>query len=882
MSRIRHSALLGFAVATALGLIATSAMGQQLEEIVVTARKTEEALQSAPIAVAAFTARTIEEQGLRSIDEIAKYTPGLSFSRAFGRTTDRPVIRGQSSVLAGVQFGVESGTAYFIDGVYFPGDIQGIDLNSLERVEVVKGPQSALYGRNTYAGAINFITKPPSENVAATVRAAVAQHGEHDYSFSMGSSFLDDRFGARLYARDYQYDGEYINTLTGKTVGSESTQSAGLSLSWQPFDDFKAAGNVFFREDDDGPLALFLQGAGANNCFPGYRSTRYRNPPGPATQGANSNQYYCGIIRPGTAALNTDPLLVTDTLGQSKVRDGTAFDGVETDEWFSSLRLDWDIAGSGWVLTSVSGHRDYTNRFGTDSDHSSAFTLLPSFNPDAPAVPPFFGQQIPDPGTPQEKEPLFANTNRDDIISKSTELRIASPQDRRLRGLIGYYHYDYKDRGHDLTFADPVHGDKDYIETVRDDAIFGLVSFDITPRLTVTGEVRYAEEMKTRQEFCAAPAATQDYNAWTASCTNRSLVMGPGNPLYYNRPLGTLQYDREVKFESTPPRLTIDWQFTDDTMFYGVYSQGAKPGGLNGIAGTLIGRAEYQQEESDNVEIGTRMTMLDSRVRVTASLYYTEATDVQFTQALPSGGSGAVTSIAANQGAGRIMGAELELHAAVTEALTVSAGYSYTDTEITSGCDDFEYTLNSGGLLYDPALNDVKACDISGNRYPLASEQNGSLVFNYDSPLNLGTGLNLISNFGVTYEGSKYVQVHNLAETGENTMVNLRCGLRSANGWSVVAYGRNLTDSETIPMATRWFDLRTGSAYPGAPAAACVQASSLVPCTPGVGVTSPTGVPVTGIAGRAGGADVGSPRAFFGALRPGRSFGIEFRYDFKL
>jgi len=216
MSRYSRSALLSFAVAATLGQLPASVSAQQLEEIVVTARKTEESLMSAPVAVSAFTASTIEEKGITSINDIAQFTPGLSFSQAFGRTTDRPVIRGQSNVLAGVQFGVESGAAYFIDGVYFPGDIQGIDLNALERVEVIRGPQSALYGRNTYSGAINFITRQPTEDLEARVRAVAAQYGEQDYSFSVGSSFFDDKFGAKIFARSYSYDGEYKNTLTGR------------------------------------------------------------------------------------------------------------------------------------------------------------------------------------------------------------------------------------------------------------------------------------------------------------------------------------------------------------------------------------------------------------------------------------------------------------------------------------------------------------------------------------------------------------------------------------------------------------------------------------------------------------------------------------------
>jgi outer membrane receptor protein involved in Fe transport len=856
MSRYSRSALLSFAVAATLGQVPASVSAQQLEEVVVTARKTEESLMSAPVAVSAFTASTIEEKGLTSINDIAQFTPGLSFSQAFGRTTDRPVIRGQSNVLAGVQFGVESGAAYFIDGVYFPGDIQGIDLSSLERVEVIRGPQSALYGRNTYSGAINFITRQPTEDLEARVRAVAAQYGEQDYSFSVGSSFFDDQFGAKIFARSYSYDGEYENTLTGRKVGDESTKSVGLALNWQPIEDLEFLANGFYREDDDGPLALFLTGASLNNCKPGYRSQFYRdtNPsPTVTTPGTNPNQYYCGVIQPGTVALNTDPIAATGG------RDGTAFDGVETDEYFGTLRADWNIMGSGWTVTSLSGYRDYENRFGTDSDHSNAFVLTPNFNPATG------GFAIPGIGTPQEKEPLFANTNRNDIRSLSTELRIASPQDRRLRGLAGYYYYDYEDDGSDLTFASPVNGIADYTETVKDEAFFGLVAFDITDAVTLTAEVRYQEETKERTEYCSTAASTGDYNPWTNSCTNRGPAVGPGNPAYYNRPLGTVQYNEEADFDSTTPRVTLDWQITDNAMVYAVYAQGAKPGGLNGIAGKSIGQPTYDQEESDNFELGSKLSLFDNRMRLGAAVYFTQATDVQFTQSVPSPtGQGAVTSIATNQGEGEIMGLELDLQAAITEALTLSVTYAFTDTEITKGCDDFQYTLNTGGIVYNPALGTVKECDISGNRYPLAPEETASLALNYDAPLAGGNGLNLIGNFSTSYEGSKYIQVHNLAETGNTTLVNLRVGVRSDNGWSVVAFGRNLTDNDTIPMATRWFDLRTGSAI----VCSAAQTTNCIPASP--------------TPGRAGGGDTGSPRAFFGALRKGRTFGLEFTYDFKL
>ncbi|HSN70599.1 MAG TPA: TonB-dependent receptor plug domain-containing protein, partial [Steroidobacteraceae bacterium] len=223
---------------------ASSVLAQQIEEILVTARKVEESLQDAPVAVSAFTSATIEQRGITGVDDIARFTPGLSFSQAFGRNTDRPVVRGQSNVLAGVQFGVESGTAYFIDGVYYPGDIQALDFNSLERVEVVKGPQSALYGRNTYAGAINFITKDPTNELSGSVEATVAEFEEYEVSGSLSGALIDDKLLARINLRHYEYGGEYRNTLTGDKVGQEETDSAALTLVWNASENFTVRSNT--------------------------------------------------------------------------------------------------------------------------------------------------------------------------------------------------------------------------------------------------------------------------------------------------------------------------------------------------------------------------------------------------------------------------------------------------------------------------------------------------------------------------------------------------------------------------------------------------------------------------------------------------------------
>jgi outer membrane receptor protein involved in Fe transport len=235
-------------------------------------------------------------------------------------------------------------------------------------------------------------------------------------------------------------------------------------------------------------------------------------------------------------------------------------------------------------------------------------------------------------------------------------------------------------------------------------------------------------------------------------------------------------------------------------------------------------------------------------VRFNAAAYFIDSKDVQVTQALPAASGGnAVTSIAVNQASAETLGFELELTAALTQYLTSTFAFAYTNPEFQEGCDDFEYVLNSGGIAYRPDFFGSPLCDISGNRLPLTPKTQGNVVLTYERPI--AGDLSLLVSGSYTHEGSKFVQVHNLAETGDANMLGLRLGVKSEN-WSITAYGRNLTDEDTIPLATRWFDLRYGFA-PRGPA---------------------------GFIGA--GADGGSPRAFFGALRKGRTLGVELSYAF--
>jgi outer membrane receptor protein involved in Fe transport len=835
----------------------TAETSGRLEDIVVTARKTEETLQSAPVAVSVLSDKRIADLGLKSIDDFSKQATGISFSTAFGRASDRPVIRGQSNVLANVQFGVETGAAYFIDGIYYQGDIQGFNPDEIARVEIIKGPQSALYGRNTYAGAINFITKDPADHFSGSIRATAAEHDTYEVLASVSAPLLGDSLGFRAGGRYYRYGGEYTNQLTGKKVGQEKTYSGYAMLVGKLGDDLKIKLRGDYQHDRDGPLPIFLQGASFNNCKPGYRSPAYRTvssalPYIPATLGAstNTNQYFCGVIRPqpNNVRLNTDPIAITipgfagppptfRTQPISGTFDGTAFDGIRNDTYLANAIIDWDIAGSGWTVSSLTGYRYYDHLFGTDSDHSESFFYF-NTNPAIGGSPP----------NPLVTEPAFANTTRARYHDFSQELRLSTPTDNWIRAMVGVYYFKQRYTSVDLTYANPIRGenvgtDGSQAGTIEDKAVFGLVEVKPFEGFSVTGELRYAQEVKTLIDrtsstsiFCAGEADRAAQFGFTGACQARA------------------------KFTGTDPRITINYKTPGGTLFYGVYATGRKPGGFNGTAGITAGLPRYTPEKAQSFEIGVKADVTPE-FRVNGSLYRNKLTNIQLTSAIPDPNNPrALTSIVTNTGNGITQGFELELQASPAQGLIFGAGVSYVDAHFTKGCDADYFILNSGGIRVNfdtrnPPAAAVPLCSIKGKKLPLGSPWiiNGSAT--YEHPLG-SSAWTLFTNANFSYEDKKFVQTDNLAAVGDTFLLNARIGVRNER-FSITAFVKNLTNEDSVPLATRWFDYRYGAGTRNLPAAASVTFN---------------GQPAV--------IETGAPRAFFGTLRKGRTFGVEAAMNF--
>ncbi len=779
------------------------------DEIIVTSRRQAETILEVPVAVSAFNEESIENLGLRSVDDVARFTAGLSFSQAFGRTTERPVIRGAANILAGVQFGVESGTAYYIDGVYYSGDLQALDTRGLERVEVTKGAQSALYGRNSYAGAINFVTKRPSQDgFGGSAEVLLAEDGELELYGRLSNSIADGRLGTSISGRYYKYDGDsaFINADDGSQLGSEKTLSVNGVLDAQLTDNFSAIARIGYTEDEDGPRPFRVVGAEENNCFPGYRSGAYYdpnylsflNPPFagifPESETTDSNfQYFCGSL---------DQF---EDLAPAQSLNSGPFLGVEREQLFGTLKTNWTL-DNGFNLTTQFGLREQELLPGADSTHQVGTTF---FFP----ISPFFS--IP------QQDGLFYNAAQTDSIDLSGEARISSPVEKRIRASIGVFTYDFEEEQRSVSFAndernDFVSGNPTDIRTVKNQAVFGTLDFDVTDQIELSLEARYQSEEK-------------------------GLETAGG-------------YNESVTFDDFIPKAILSYDGGDFGNLYAIYAKGIKPGGINGPTGQPGPDGGqnfefYEPEEADNFEIGYKTRTGDGKGQITLSAFFNDISKYQLTT--PVNANGALNSVATNQGDAEIKGFEFEGSYDFTDHISIGATYAYTDAEFTSGCDDFQFTLNTGGYLLQPFdLDDEStqgfirnpadtsigaglttpgydpdglftgnlSCSIAGNTIPMTSEHQAALFGDFSVPLN--DKAEMFANLNYTYESSKFIQVHNGMETGDTNIFGGQVGIKYGSA-RLEIFGRNLFDERTPPIATRWFDLYEGfntisSRIPGA------------------------------------------------------------------
>ncbi len=786
-----------------------------LEEVVVTARKREESLQDVPLSVSAITASSIESLRILRPDDIARFTPGFSYVSSFGRLNqERPVVRGQSNILGAAN------ASFFVDGVYVSGPAVSTETANLERIEVIKGPQAALYGRATFAGAINYITKRPSNDFEGKATATFAQHDEREYGLTLSGPVLQDRLLYYVSARAWQYGGEYVNLVDGKDADQQSTNSATAKLLWKPTDNFELTlFGTWSKDDDEGAFALGLQGANLNNCqlrlIAGTAANNFAGSQSPRSTGA-----FCGTV------------FGADDLSVRQRTDLMSDPGLERTNKRGALTAKWTF-GAGYELTSTTAYHDENQESQIDVSYAGydAFIAFGATQTGA-----FWRRGA---------------ESRDDF---SQELRLRSSSEGRFRWLAGVYYFRANDdtvrddKFLDLSTAAGLaaqngagcyslggsrlcpNGQGTLAEReIRNKAYFADVEYDFTDKFTATLEARHAtEDQEQKNIFVLAPFC----NPMQATATG-----GTFDACTFS---GT--------FKSTTPRVTLRYKATEDQTYYFNWARGNKPGGFNSATAVLGGisagipvRSAYDEEESKAFELGAKWVFLDNRINLNAALYYTDVTGQQLTSnvAATVNGNTVLNSYIDNIGETEIKGIELEAQMRVTESFDLRGTFSYVQSKIVRFVDNNQANLfspvGSFRAIQNPfsvtllcnvrgAANPVAGrpfCDdaqnadlnafgsVAGKYSPRVPKLQASLIASFSRPVSDALKFRLSGD--VTYEGSKFAQVDNLNETGAHTYLGLRAGLESEH-WELSLWGKNLTDDDTSLDILRYIDNRAVSA----------------------------------------------------------------------
>ena len=466
MTFITLRRLTALPLAVAALALASPPAWSQLEEIVVTARKQEERLQDVPIAVAAFSNEQLEERGARDMFDVSHFTPGFSFEKVnrYGVQggVSRPVIRGMSNILG------EGNASVFVDGILYSDSILSFPFDIVDRVEVIKGPQAALFGRATFSGAINLVTKKGSNEPEHTVSARLAEYGDTEVNLLSRGAVVPDKLFYMVHGRYYSMDGMYRNTLDRDRIGGEQSTNFNASLEWRPTEGIAAILSGGYTRDRDDLAAITLQDRFANNCYLNV-----------------ARQYYCGEVQEAREA----------TLDRAGLQ-GT--DGLHRDSTRLSLQLTFDLP-AGLTLVSNSGLFNTEMEYGYDSTYQGATAFGITTVPNAPGY-------TRAPTDPVRTGGVLRNevTDRDEW---STELRLQSDPAGRFRYMLGAYYYESRrslEERHFLPTAPTVFSGESRIDN---QAIFGSLGFDITDRWEATAELRYAEDTIGNYNAIARPTA---------------------------------------------------------------------------------------------------------------------------------------------------------------------------------------------------------------------------------------------------------------------------------------------------------------------------------------------------------------------------------------
>jgi len=629
--------LLSAAIIVAVSSAQTSVAQERqlvLEEVVVTAQKRVESLQDTPISVVAFTPAAIENKGIQNIAQVAEFTPNLVFdttSPVSGLSSGAVVyIRG----IGNTDFSLttDPGVGTYVDGVYMSRSAGGVlDVLDIERIEILRGPQGTLFGRNTIGGAVNITSRKPGDEFSGKIEISLGNDERRDVRASIDVP-MTDSLRASLAFSSKKREGYVDRVLEKDTLGDEEKLSLRGSIVFEPSDSFDFLLSFDKTKINESSAASSLVAFTAGAATVGYGLAQFADVPSGL---ADLAQYITPVA--------SDKSYATGKSGTK-----LEIDGVSLASNFHASNVD---------VKYTLAYRETAGRFHRDPDNSPE-VITETLNPNY-----------------QHEQ-------------SSHELQfVGEVLEGDLKYVTGLYYFE--EQGTDDVFV-PVYlptpdvsaGFPAVIHNYADvdnssKAAYLQLNYAFNDTFTVTAGVRHTEDEKgfVYTQYIAADLSANGYPFFPGAIDQNGNFSTGLSPL-----VGSGSGRAKQSFEQTSYKFGLDATMTDGTLVYYSYSQGFKSGGfvLRYVEAVPEPRV-FKPETLDSHEVGFKWQGWDDRLRINASAFYSDYQDVQVTFFDALGGP-----VTANAGTVDIKGLELELTALLAQGLQLDMGYGYTDASYDS------------------------------------------------------------------------------------------------------------------------------------------------------------------------------------------------------
>ncbi|MEG3161080.1 TonB-dependent receptor [Sphingomonas sp. LB2R24] len=728
-------------------------------DIVVTARRRAETIQTVPIAMSVIGGTALAETGAYNVSRLTQLQPTLQFYSTNPRNSAAN-IRGLGAPFGLTNDGIEQGVGIYVDQVYYSRIASAtFDFTDTERIEVLRGPQGTLYGKNTTAGAINITTRKPSFTPEARIELTTGNYQFIQAKASVSGPLIPDKLAIRLSASVTERDGTINNVATGKNLNAQDNKSVRGQLYWKPTDTLDLALSGDYGQQNP------------NCCVQYYARTG-------ATQRPLNRQYAAlaaaqGYVVPSTNAFDR----VTDV--DTPLRAKQELGGV-------SLLGNLDLGAS--TITSVSAWRFWNWDPSNDRD--------------------FIGLPI-----------TTVSANPSQQTQYSQELRIASNGKHTLDYVLGAFYFYQTIDTQGLQVQGPAAsafllnptsaGGKNPATlngltsrntigfTNTSAALFGKLTWNVSDRFQIAPGLRLNYDKKKGDYVSVVTNGTG-----TALTADQRGVLAPQS------------YQPDFDNWNLSGDITAAYTVTSDIHAYATYARSYKSGGINlsglpldGSNNPILSAATVKPEKVNHFELGLKTQFLDRRVTLNLAGFWTEISDYQAT--VTNGQLGVLRGYLANAGKVRTRGLEFDSAFRPTDRFSFYANGAYTDAKYVKFVDAPCPPELSGGTTATAGQTpsapgtaggiSPQNCDISGQRLPGVSKWAFSYGAEYDLPATLG---DLDGQVYLGYDGSyrstfssnpsrsAYTDINGYA------LSNFRLGFKAKDSWNVFGWLRNAFDEK--------------------------------------------------------------------------------------